>query len=219
MLHLPLAAAFWLVTAQPSAAAPVVGDSTAAAYLNQARVLYDEFEFERCASRLKTAASLPSASSLLSDIELYWGLCAFSLGQEADAKDHFRLALRFGPTAELPRGTSPKIVAVWNEVKAQVPIAEPTPVPPAQQVPRTVERTATWLPVVTLGLGVVAGGTGVVYGLEARRFEADARAATFEVDQVNLRGDAIRRAQVANVSYAVAATCLVAAAVTYWVTR
>jgi hypothetical protein len=111
-------------------------------FLMQAREQYQALDFERCLARLQQAATQwKSTPAELRDIEVYGGLCTFSLGRTADAKDHFRTALRIDEATELPPYTSPKAVDLFLAVKLALR-APPEPLPDVD-LPPDAPRRAT----------------------------------------------------------------------------
>src|SRR4051812_9493702 len=61
-------------------------------FLAQAKAHYLALQYDRCAQRLVQAAHWDSTAQELTEIEIYAGLCAFSLHDEREAADHFRTA-------------------------------------------------------------------------------------------------------------------------------
>ena len=94
-------------------------------YLSQAKVFFQGLNFEKCLQRLDQASRWQdSTHAELAEVELYTGLCQFSLGQRTEAEEHFKLALQIEPTLQLPMGLSPRIVESFDAVAARVrPIA------------------------------------------------------------------------------------------------
>jgi hypothetical protein len=90
-------------------------------FLAQAKENYRNLEFERCLQRLQQAPQWRSSPQELLDIELYAGMCSYQLNQLPVAEEHFRLALRIQPTAELPAYTSPKLVDFFKRIKKSMP--------------------------------------------------------------------------------------------------
>lgn len=106
-------------------------------YLAQARVFYQGGEFKKCLDRVKQAERWDSSIKELAEVSLYAGLCHFNVRKQKEAEVDFLRAVQTDPTLELPAATSPKIVEVWNRVRAKVPRPESPPEPPL--VPTTKE--------------------------------------------------------------------------------
>ena len=104
-------------------------------YLPQARVYYQGLEYEKCLARLEQAEKWQNSPQEQVEIELYNGLCKLNLGRTSDAEAHFRTAVRLNPKAQLPPYTSPKIVALFEDLKKD---AAP---PAAVEEPRPAEPT------------------------------------------------------------------------------
>lgn len=103
-------------------------------FLAQAKENYRNLEFERCLQRLQQAPQWRSSPQELLDIELYAGMCSYNLNQLPVAEEHFRLALRIQPTAELPAYTSPKLVDFFKRIKKTMPkVQEKPPEKPAEK--------------------------------------------------------------------------------------
>jgi hypothetical protein len=90
-------------------------------FLAQAKELYQKLDFEKCLARLAQAPQWRSSPKELLEIELYGGMCAYNLNQLPQAEEHFRLALRIAPTAELPPYTSPKLVDFFRRIQRSMP--------------------------------------------------------------------------------------------------
>ena len=95
-------------------------------FLTQARVFYQGLEFERCIQRLEQAVQRESTPAEQAEIELYAGLCHYHLADEKTAKERFARAVALDARIALPPFTSPKIVAVFDEVRAKVSPAAPS---------------------------------------------------------------------------------------------
>ncbi|WP_224371361.1 hypothetical protein [Hyalangium versicolor] len=125
-------------------------------FLAQAKVHYQGLEFEKCLKRLEQAGRWKDNTRAEQvDIELYSGLCSFSLGNETDARKAFSLALELDPKVELPAYSSPRLITFFDALAqgvpgraapvAETPPAQPEPTPapvappPVQEAPRKVE--------------------------------------------------------------------------------
>jgi hypothetical protein len=215
-----IAAAVWIA---PAAHAQ---ERKANPYLVQAKVFYQGLEYEKCLGRLDNAYRWQNSEPELAEIELYMGLCSFQLGRAEDAKERFVLSLQLNPQIQLPPFTSPKIVQLFDELAARVPDREvkkpdekrvdvPLSSPPT--LVTTPSKPIPWLP-IGLGSAAVAGvGTGIFFGIEAKRLEGLANdPAEFEINRVRYGDQARRSAVFANVAYGLAASLAVSAVVTYF---
>ncbi|WP_224247841.1 hypothetical protein [Hyalangium gracile] len=123
-------------------------------FLTQAKVHYQGLEFEKCLKRLEQAGRWKNNTRAEQvEIELYSGLCAFSLGNEEDARKSFSMALELDPKVELPPYSSPRLLTFFDALAQRVPgrtapeeVATPeppkpapAPAPAAPEAPRKVE--------------------------------------------------------------------------------
>ena len=127
-------------------------------YLAQAKVYYQGLEYEKCLQRLDQAARWRNTPREAVEVELYAGLCKYNLGRFKDAEDNFYLALQLDPDAGLPPFTSPKILALFEEVRARAVAADPSaapvvdaadtaaPEPGTPDVPKQAEASPVLLP-------------------------------------------------------------------------
>lgn len=100
---------------------PALAQESRNVYLAQAKVFYQGLDFEKCVQRLEQAARWKNNTrSDLVEIELYSGLCKFNLHQEADAADHFEVALQLDPNVKLPPFSSPRVSELFRSVAARV---------------------------------------------------------------------------------------------------
>ena len=159
-------------------------------YLSQGKVFFQALDFERCVQRMQQAARWEGSSRAeLAEIELYSGLCKFSLGQSGEAEEHFTLALQIDPGVQLPAGVSPRIGASFDAIASKVRgSTAPAQKPPAAKADREVvlvpsdaavqqstpveqslvakpERKSRVLPLALGGVSVAAAVTGGVLSM------------------------------------------------------
>src|SRR3954471_5975430 len=89
-------------------------------YLSQAKVLHQGLDFEKCLKRLEQAARWENTTTQLAEIELYSGLCAFGLGDERDASEHFELGIKIDPALALPALVGPKVTRLFERARTKV---------------------------------------------------------------------------------------------------
>lgn len=212
-------------------------------YLTQAKVFYQGLEYEKCLTRLDQATKGASAPAEEADVQLYFGLCNFNIGNLDEAKRRFDLALALDPNLELPPYTSPRIVATFEDSRAKVASRraaqapqekkvaaadsptkrELTPKPDDSNRPELVERGAEGphlaAPLALAGTGAIAAGAFAYFGLQAKAAESEANDARFESDAFAATDRAHANARLANVAAAVAGAAVIAAVVTYFVTN
>lgn len=213
-------------------------------FLAQAKVFYEGLDFEKCLKRLAQASRWKNSTRAEQvDIELYTGLCAFNLGDEAEARRSFSVALELDPKVALPPYTSPRLVAFFEGIAQREPREAPPPSSPApapapvvQDPPRKVDlapppppeqpvftQTAPepkpkklLLPVILSGTSVAAAGGAVYFGLQARAEEKRANDRdTFYEDALASQKEAQQNARLTNAAIGVAATAAVGAVLAY----
>ena len=212
-------------------------------FLAEALEHEQNLEFERCAERLKQAATQwKSTPDELREIELHAGLCKFNLGQKKPAAEHFRTAMRIDEAAELPPYTSPKALEFFLEVKRALR-APPPPMPQSdlpdpdlpkdapvkprlEPEPRPPEVSDPVMPMLRkralpLSLGVLTLAsfvTGLALGLSAQSTAKEANAARFESDFFRL-GDSARGLAVGStIAWIISGLSAIGTGVSWWVT-
>lgn len=106
-------------------------------YLSQARVFYQGLEYEKCLARLDQAAKWNSEPAEEVEVQLYFGLCNFNMGNMDEAKRRFELALKLDPKLQLPPYTSPRIAQIFEQSREKVAARQK---PPAEEKPAVVEK-------------------------------------------------------------------------------
>jgi hypothetical protein len=109
--------------------------SLAATPLQEAQSHYADLDYEGCVTALAPAlARLHGAQRATA--EMYFGLCQFALGKEAEARRHLEAALRIDPALRSPAAASPKERELFEEI-ARAVAASPRPGkrPPAGREP------------------------------------------------------------------------------------
>lgn len=180
-------------------------------FLEQAKQLYVEVQFEQCAQRLEQAARWDNSGMQLRDIEIYAGLCLFNLGRTLEARDRFQVALRLDPGAALPPYSAPKALAFFRAIAAKRPADSPRvrpaeapqveplapverPAPAAQAM--LLEPLPRRVPVATYVCSGLAGAfavTAAVLMVQAKGWEKRANEEPFEQRAYAL-GDNARQA-------------------------
>ncbi|MGV3625057.1 MAG: hypothetical protein ACO1OB_29830 [Archangium sp.] len=205
-------------------------------FLEEARVLEQNLDFEGCVARLKQASTQwKSTPEELRDIEVHAGLCTFNLGKTKQAEGHFRMALRLDENTSLPPYTSPKAVELFTAVKRSLPprpfvdsdltddtpLKEPVEKPELTPIAVRPQRTFGQLlsrrvpSLICAGVAVVSLIAGIVMASLAQDLAKQANAAHFESDFYRLGTDARGLATGATVSWVVAAIATSATVVTW----
>ncbi|ATB43606.1 hypothetical protein CYFUS_009086 [Cystobacter fuscus] len=233
----------WIAIVQLLWAGSARADELATLALSQAKAFYQALDYERCLKRLKRAGTLKLSEPERAEVALYQGLCGAGLGQSKAARKSFQRALELDPQLQLPLGTSPRIVELFEEVggkrrtrpaEAPAVAAAPAPAAPAADVPSAspaeppavtpglkpaappvvTERPAFLpqaqppksgvvraMPYVLGGASLAVLATGVVFGVQARSFESQARGAHFDSDMASFNRQAASRARTANILF------------------
>ena len=105
----------WIAIVHVLWAGSARADDLATLALSQAKAFYQALDYERCLKRVKRAGTLKLSPPERVEAALYQGLCSASLGQTKAAKKAFQRAVELEPTLQLPLGTSPRIVALFEE--------------------------------------------------------------------------------------------------------
>ena len=122
--------------------------------------LYQELNYEQAIFRFQQVAVSPALAPADKATALLWlGLSYAGSGDLEEAARSFRFALAADRSATLPTETSPNIVQLLEELRAEVgktpsppPTPTPTPAPPDGQ------------PMSTSGIAVISGGVGAAVG-------------------------------------------------------
>jgi tetratricopeptide (TPR) repeat protein len=173
---------------------PAHADEEVPRYLDAARKLYESLDYERALAQLQRARRFSRGADDDVAIALHEGILLAELGRVEESNAAFREALFLQPEAALPLKVSPKLVAAFEKVRAQirserraapppppparlpvVPTPKPAPpitapTPPAAASPGGGMRAYSWAP-AALGLGL--GGGGAWFALQAKQ-RADA---------------------------------------------
>jgi hypothetical protein len=196
-----------------SCAALTVALALSAQPLEAAIDAYEQLEFERCVTLLTPD------SGETAPMALYRGLCRFNLAQASEAREDFRSALQLDPTMRLPPGASPRVVSLFEAVRAELVERGRAELAPPEVAPTTSRGVSpqparSWVgPIALGGLGVVTAGLGTYFGLQARAHESAANGAALVAEADRHAQQAYQWSTAANVSWACAAVSLTAALV------
>ncbi len=141
--------------------------------LEHAKSYYNGGEYEQAITELEKALQFLKQLNQIDQVEAYKYL-AFSyvaFGDKEKAKEQFRLALKLEPDMELdPSTVSPKIIKVFEEVKAEVVVAPPVkppvtppvkpPVTPPVKPPAIQSKKS---PILAAGMSCCLPGLGQMY--------------------------------------------------------
>lgn len=217
--------ALLLMTATPN--------GTAEELLARAQSSFERFKYKDGLEALSNVLLDPKLTNTQrARAYLLMGVGRFSVADQSGAKEAFREAFALSPSLTLPPLTSPKIAALFEQLRPVVetpsPQPEPPPSPSLEPAPSRVEapvyhpalsparvdeprpsdarrpfqRAVPGLVVAAVGL--LAGAVGVGFGVAAADGAAAARAARFGSDTNTLNQQAQNSATTANVLFAVA---------------
>jgi len=137
--------------------------------LEYAKSYYNGGEYEQAITELEKALQFLKQLNQIDQVEAYKYL-AFSyvaFGDKEKAKEQFRLALKLEPDMELdPSTVSPKIIKVFEEVKAEVVVQPPVkpPVTPPVKPPVTpLLDSSHKSPILATGMSCCLPGLGQMY--------------------------------------------------------
>ena len=204
-------------------------------FLAEARVHYQGLAYDRCLKRLDQSEHWQSTVEEEAQVALYRGLCLSGQGRAAEARAEFERGLALAPTLELPAYTSPRIRAVFEDVRAEHPPSD-APRKPAELPPLVVAPTsppaapaAPALPAAAVvaprrkgrkvaaavvgGVGVAGLAAGVILGLRARQLASESFDAAFASEAESTADRARTHAAGANVGYGVAGASALTAGV------
>ena len=202
--------------------------------LAQAKVLYADVEFEKCIAKLASADRWGLTLEERKEVLLYRGLCEAASGQSALASRAFAALLEAFPTARLPAFTSPKIQALFEQVRAVQPKPRPSDRPARVELsspPSFIQGVApTPAPapappsrvgvLVLSGVAVGALSAGFALGVDAHHLEGLANDATQYETAADRDGTrALQEARFANVAFVAAGSCAVAAGLWFFLQR
>lgn len=115
-------------------------------YLSQAKVFYQGLEYEKCLTRLDQATKWNSEPNEEVEVQLYFGLCNFNMGNADEAKRRFELALKLDGNLQLPPYTSPRISELFETSRKRIaarakPVEDkPLVVDPKKTSPKVEEK-------------------------------------------------------------------------------
>lgn len=209
--------------------------------LEAAKKHHEAFEFDKCIKALERAPAKKLSQLERAEVELYFGLCRFNLGQDQRAEGHFELALRLQPDLELPPMTSPKIEAMWARLARELRSATKAPDKPTEQPavkpaepdrltpeqplsvtsappPPPLETSRSFvLPIVFAAAAAAACVPGIILGVQANAAVGEARARTFQAQIIEANQRAAGLAVGSTISWALAGALAVGAVVSFLV--
>jgi hypothetical protein len=198
-------------------------------YLDQARLLYESTEYEKCVQRTDQASRWENSPAELVQIEIYAGLCQFLMGKTRDAIERFEVALRLDPSAQLPELTNPKVVAQFERLaakaKARAPAPKDAPVVAPALTPGPSPVTVIDMPpprapsralsITLASVAVASAGGGAWFGVRARQLERAGNGEPFQDDSFKLSKEAASSATIANLGFGLAAAAATSAILAY----
>ena len=221
---------------------PAAGWAETNPHLKQGRELLQNAEDERAQSAFQRALAWPHNSREQSvTAHLYLGIVHYNLMQRQQARQNFAAALKLRADAQLPHLTSPKIAALFEQVRNQLGAeraaqrareaaqkrsktrgaASAAPPRPSTTSPSRTSpegrRRLRWPVWTALGLAGASGLAGLVVGISARSLAEDANdlALTYPAAKA-LRDRAASRALAANILFGAAGAAALGSALLFW---
>lgn len=205
----------------------VLAAGTFDAALARAVALYNEAEWDGALRELGSAEQLATTEAQKAAVWLHQGIVHANVPDAAAARAAWRRALELEVSAQLPLPVSPRVRALFDETKAQVMASPPPPragapanpaLTPRERpatVPGLTEPSFPVVPVVSLGVALVAGGVGLGLLLAADATKRQERAAP-SLEQMNaLRSRGFTESLVSNIAFGLAGAAALAALVTF----
>jgi hypothetical protein len=189
--------------------------------------LYNEAEWDAALRELDTAQKNATTDAQRVAVAMHQGIVLANVPNPDAARKAWRKALALDPKADLPLAVSPRVRALFQEVQREPRPASDAPKKdlnltpdddePPKFVPRPTveERHVPIVPIVSLGVGLAAGGIGLGFSLASNSELAAARQAQLPEQAEMLRGRAQTDTTVANVAFAVAGAAALTALVTF----
>lgn len=182
---------------------------------------YENFEYQNAQGiLLKALKDTHSTKKEAARVHVYLGLVHFTLGDKNGARKDFEAALKLDYNAALPPDTSPKIMAVFNTVKDDIP--PPVIVTPVKNHPPGINggpppppRKLVWTWVaVGIGGAAVAGAGACAYLASAAKNDFDKE--PFADKANDLKSEIETKALAANILFGVGAAGLVAGLILFF---
>ena len=182
---LPLLAS-WCAVALLGLAAPALSESPE---LQKALQLYDSLDYLPALDALQAADARPDTTRPERvQIQLYTGMIAVSLGDEAKARAAFKKAVALDPSVQAPAEASPKVGELLDEARASTaqpspqaptsPVPVAAPAPPEAVASRPAGKPEGWMPVtgwIALSVGAAALAGGAFFVVSSGNEAATAR--------------------------------------------
>lgn len=202
--------------------------------------LLKQLEYVRAIQAFERALDAPgNTPARRAEIHLQIGIARSGLTEYDAAEVSFKRALTEDRTADLPPGTSPKIKALFERVRAELPppppptaptpTAAPVSAPPStspidddtdteEDLAKGTRRSSTnWPAWIALGAGVAAGGVGLAMGLMNRSEKSKAEDASLYYSEAQGHADsAASYGLAANVLFGLAGAAVVTSGILFY---
>jgi hypothetical protein len=195
--------------------------------------LIQQLEYKKAERSLKKAHSWTrNTANDRALIHLHLGILKFNQRKEVAARSRFKQALAEDSNVKLPEMVSPKILSLFEQVRASLkpPKATPapTPPPPTQDLAPPVDDDddeearprswyANWPAWTVLGVGVAAGVAGIALGVSSRSEKDIAEDTSIPYDVAMEHGDrSSSRALAANILFAAAGAAAITSGVLFY---
>jgi hypothetical protein len=122
--------------------------------------LYDALDYDRALVKFQDAAKRATTSGDKATAALWIGLASAGAGDLDTAAQQFELALRLDRTLQLPKNTSPTLVARFEEIRQA--LAKEQPAPLVQEKPPEPPPSTSPAPNILVIGGAVTAGLGAL---------------------------------------------------------
>jgi hypothetical protein len=198
------------------------------AAMAKAVALYNEAEWDAALRELTIAEKFAASEEQKLKVWVHEGIMLANVPDADAAKAAWVRALKVDPKLQLPLAVSPRVKAMVQEAQKLAEAARKaerdaprqvqlTPQDPGPRPAYDGQPSFPLVPIISLGVGVVAGGLGLGFALGANSLLAAARnpalQGTPEPDR--LKGQAATYSTIANVAFAVAGAAALTALITF----
>ncbi|MBL8954665.1 MAG: hypothetical protein JNK82_28060 [Myxococcaceae bacterium] len=187
------------------------------AAVGRAVVHYNDAEWDAALRELAIADRVAQTDAEHVAVWLHQGIVLANVPDAEGAKAAWRSALELQPRALLPLQVSPRVQALFDGLRPK-PADAPTAVALTPKNEPAASSRVPVVPIVSLGLAVVASGVGLGLAVSASSLFSAARVAEPSARDA-LRAEAQTRSLAGNIAFAVAGAAAVVALITFIVLR
>lgn len=191
--------------------------------------LYNDAEWDAALKELSVAERWAKTDEQQQAVWLHQGIMLANVPDTARAREVWAKALALDAQAALPLAVSPRVKALFQEVQRaalarlkstpkDAPVkAELVPAPVgSDETPRSLQQPPVpWVPVISLGAAVLAGGVALGFAISANEVLSAARASGDPQHSSALRSRASTQSLVSNLMFGVAGAAALTALLTF----